>query len=99
MLAAGLWLIGRIARVAPGNPALLRPALALALMLLAQVALGAAVVWHPTIANVHTAHQALGAAILATAALLWIRLSALPWAEAVADRPVAIGALPAEGAA
>ncbi len=72
VLGTGLWLIGRVART--GNPSLGRPALALLFSLILQVALGALVVWHPRFVDVHTAHQALGAAILATAALLLIRL-------------------------
>lgn len=65
---------------------------ALAAMLLLQLALGASVIWstrHPEIA---TAHQALGAALLATAFLLTLRLHLLTPGDALPAPGSATGA-------
>lgn len=53
---------------------LTRPAMALAMLLLIQVGLGASVIWTRRLAEVATSHQAVGAAVLATAALLTLRI-------------------------
>jgi heme a synthase len=79
-----------------------QPAWALGLLLLVQVCLGAFVVWsgrHPEIA---TAHQTTGAATLATAALLSIRLlrltsTAKVAAASSASSTVASGSAPGSG--
>ncbi len=58
------------------------PSLALGLMIVLQVALGASIIWtgrHPEIA---TSHQTLGAIVLATTALIWFRIRRLASAEA-----------------
>ncbi|MCX5661114.1 MAG: COX15/CtaA family protein [Planctomycetota bacterium] len=65
-----------------------RPAAALVALTLVQIALGALVIWsgrHPEIA---TAHQATGAALLATAALLAMRLRRANIHASMSDRPV-----------
>ncbi len=62
-----LWVTTHVVLAYPNQSALIRPALALIGLLIFQVSLGAAVIWtgrHPEIA---TAHQAMGAATLATA--------------------------------
>ena len=77
VLATAVWLITRLSARAASDPALMRPSVALASLLIVQVAFGVAVIAsgrHPQLA---TAHQATGAAILATAVLLMIRLLAL----------------------
>lgn len=76
-LLGGIWLLACAQRFATFDMAILRPALATLALLLVQIGLGALVVIsgrHPELA---TAHQATGAAILATAALLAIRTHAL----------------------
>ena len=68
VLAAGAWLFASVRRELRGERKITGPTAALAGKLVAQVALGATIIWtgrHPEIA---TAHQTLGAAILATAA-------------------------------
>ncbi len=77
VLAVGGWFIVRLSRHAVGQPLLLRPAAAITLMLIMQAALGAAVIWSGRHSEVATAHQALGAAILATSSLLLVRLMRL----------------------
>ncbi len=77
VLSVGGWFIVRLLRDAIGQPLLLRPAVAIALMLIMQAALGASVIWSGRHSEVATAHQALGAAILATSALLLVRLMRL----------------------
>ncbi len=70
-------LIHRVFRHAGGRRKLTIPALAIGIMLLLQLALGASIIWtgrHPEIA---TAHQTLGAILLATAALLFFRIRLL----------------------
>ena len=77
LASVGGWFVVRLLRDAIGQPLLLRPAVAIALMLIMQAALGASVIWSGRHSEVATAHQALGAAILATSALLLVRLMRL----------------------
>lgn len=74
VVGVSLWAMTKINRALPGRRRLAVPMLGLAALLIAQVALGALVIWtgrHPELA---TAHQVTGAAILATAALLTFRV-------------------------
>jgi cytochrome c oxidase assembly protein subunit 15 len=69
-----IWSLWKLAPLIGEVAAVQRPAMWLLAMLVAQLALGAAVIWtrrHPEIA---TAHQMLGAALLATTAWLAIRV-------------------------
>ena len=67
------WLIVAAARAGHGDARLRRPAGLLLLLLLGQVVLGAATIWTGRQPEVATAHQAVGAAVLATAVLLAFR--------------------------
>ena len=70
-------LIKRVMRAAGSEMKLKFPAGAIGIMLLLQIALGASIIWtgrHPEVA---TAHQTLGAILLATAALLYFRIRLL----------------------
>ena len=89
VVAIVIWLITCVAGRAPSDPALLRPSMALACLLIAQVTLGVCVVTSGRLGHFATAHQATGAAILGTAALLMIRLHALRplHADGVAPHP------------
>ncbi len=79
------WLVC-VARRVGTTPGFRGPAAGLVALLLVQVALGASVIWSGRHPEVATAHQATGAVLLATAALLTMRLFALraPQAEALA---------------
>jgi cytochrome c oxidase assembly protein subunit 15 len=69
-----IWALYKLAPLIGAYAAVQRPAMLLIALLIAQIALGAVVIWtrkHPEIA---TAHQVLGAALLATAAWLTIRV-------------------------
>lgn len=70
-------LIKRVMRTAGSEMKLKFPAGAIGIMLLLQIALGTSIIWtgrHPEIA---TAHQTLGAILLATTALLYYRIRLL----------------------
>lgn len=72
------WLVVAVLRRASHVRLLLSPAIAIAALLLVQVALGAAIIWtvrHPEVA---TAHQTIGAVTLATVFLLLLRLHTVP---------------------
>ena len=74
VLISLVMLIHRVLRRADGQRKLKFPAGAIGFMLLVQLALGASIIWtgrHPEIA---TAHQTLGAILLATTALLYFRI-------------------------
>jgi cytochrome c oxidase assembly protein subunit 15 len=80
VLAAAVWLIAQVSTRASSDPRLLGPTTAMAGLLIAQVALGALIVWTGLSAannSVATAHQATGAALLATATLVAIRAHVL----------------------
>jgi heme A synthase len=68
------------------DPLIRRPAAAVLALLVAQVALGASVIWSGRHPEVATAHQAVGAAVLACAALLAIRLHRLTAVAPAGDR-------------
>ncbi len=86
VLVVGFWLVTRAA----GQIAVVRrPAMVIALLLVVQLALGAAIVWTGRMSNVATAHQAMGAMTLATAALLTMRLYLL--SHHVSGSPPAVG--------
>lgn len=77
VLAMAGWVMARASLAFPNQDAVKRPVLALGALLILQIALGVLVIWtgrHPEVA---TAHQATGAATLATATLLAIRLHLL----------------------
>jgi len=80
VLAASVWLVTKLSLEAPGDPRLAVPLTALTGLLLLQITLGALVIWtggHAPNDEFATAHQATGAAILATATLLAIRIHVL----------------------
>jgi len=74
VVATVVWALSLVAKVARERKELIAPMLTLIALLLIQVALGAMVVW--TVRNEHTAtaHQLTGAVLLATTALLTIRV-------------------------
>lgn len=74
VIAAVVAMLGRLGKAVGDEPLLRGPAIAMILMLITQVLLGALVIWTRRIPDVATAHQALGAALLATSALLTIRV-------------------------
>lgn len=81
VVAIAIWLLSRLAIEAGNDPRLAAPMTALVGLLLTQLTLGALVIWtgHANGNNdIATAHQATGAALLATATLLAIRLHVLP---------------------
>ena len=78
VLAIATWTIVRLRIQILTDPMLLRPVLAMAVLLIAQVALGAAVIFSARHPETATAHQTIGAAVLATATLLVIRLHVQP---------------------
>ncbi|MCC7193091.1 MAG: COX15/CtaA family protein [Phycisphaeraceae bacterium] len=74
VIAAAVVVIAKASLAFPDEGAIRRPLIFLAGLLIAQVALGATVIWtgrHPEIA---TAHQATGALVLATAVYIAIRV-------------------------
>jgi len=68
-----VWLVARILRCHGNEPSLARPALALALLLLVQIALGGATVLMQLAVLPATAHVVTGALILATSLLITLR--------------------------
>lgn len=72
----GLTAVTRSSDHAAAPTRLRRPALALAMLLIVQLGLGASIIWSAQMraqADIATAHQVIGAAILATAFLLTVR--------------------------
>ncbi|MBI1336909.1 MAG: hypothetical protein GC164_08105 [Phycisphaera sp.] len=84
VVGTAVWLVGRIGPSGASRK-LTFPLAMLGLMLMAQVALGAMVIWTQCTPDIATAHQSLGAIILATATLIAIRshLPPLPTPTAV----------------
>ncbi len=79
-----------VGKYAQGDGLILRPAWALVLMILVQVLLGASVIWSGREPWVATSHQAMGAVILGTTALLTLRVWVhRPRPAAAAAQPVA----------
>jgi cytochrome c oxidase assembly protein subunit 15 len=80
LVAAGiLVLLAKLRPLAQAVPGFHAPALALVTLLLVQIALGASVIWSGKHPEVATAHQATGAVLLATLALLVIRIHLAMW--------------------
>ncbi len=75
-LVAG-WMFVQVFRRASDVKELARPAGALAVLILVQVALGASVIWTARQSEVTTLHQSTGALLLGTAVLLAIRVHLL----------------------
>ncbi len=102
VLAALGWLLYKLTPLfaADGSVArLLRtPALLVALLMAVQVILGASVIWTGRIPHVATAHQSVGALILALCTLLTLRLYALPGAPSPAQTATARQSASMEGA-
>lgn len=93
----GIYVVTRVLAVLGKQRGIKGPAIALLIFLPTQILLGALVIWTQRHAEIATAHQATGAAILATATLLTIRVrltcpNATRLAERTACTPVA-GAL------
>ncbi len=79
-----IWTITRIATTFWHERALRSPAIALAILLLSQLSLGALTIWTQRAVVPMTAHVAVGAAVLATSVLLALRVYQL---VALAHRP------------
>jgi len=77
VLGVAVWTAARVSQAFPAEPALQRPIVALACLLIVQVSLGVMVIWTGRHTEVATAHQTVGAAILATSVLLAIRVRLL----------------------
>jgi cytochrome c oxidase assembly protein subunit 15 len=71
-IAAG-WLVLHVRRQHAGVPLLRRPANALALLLIAQITLGAYVIWTRRDMYINSAHVMVGALVLATSVVLALR--------------------------
>jgi cytochrome c oxidase assembly protein subunit 15 len=74
-----VWLTTRVRRFADGEARLLRPALLLDVLLVAQLALGMSIIWNlkrsPILTTMHVVN---GAAVLATIVLVSVRASRTP---------------------
>ena len=68
-----IWTVARVLRSQSEYPELRRPALALILLLMLQVSLGALTIWSQRAVLPTTSHVAIGAAVLATSLTLTIR--------------------------
>jgi cytochrome c oxidase assembly protein subunit 15 len=75
--AAIAWSVGRVFTTYRAEPLLRRPAVLLAVLLLAQLALGALTIWTQRGVIPMTAHVAVGAAVLSTSLILALRTSHL----------------------
>jgi cytochrome c oxidase assembly protein subunit 15 len=90
--AFGLFFVASIWRRHGGRDSVLAPAAVLGILLCMQVALGVMTIWSGENAILATSHQTFGAALLATATWLTIRLHLLPRpSDRPADVPVASG--------
>ena len=74
VLVVAVYVIGRVLKELARERSIKAPAIALFVLLLLQILFGAMVIWSHRHAEIATAHQATGAAILATATLLTIRV-------------------------
>lgn len=74
VLTVGLGFLVGLHRTVPAHPDLRWPARWLAWLLAVQVLLGAMVIWHQRPPDITTAHQATGAALLAVATWLAVRV-------------------------
>jgi cytochrome c oxidase assembly protein subunit 15 len=87
-----LWLVLRVWRRFNGERRVIIPATLLGVLLIFQVVFGVMTVWTGEWASVATAHQTCGAALLATATWLMLRLHRLPVpAEKKKLAPIAAG--------
>ena len=80
VLAMAVWLVTRLTAEANNHPWLIGPMTGLVGLLILQVSLGISVIWTGQMAyndEIATAHQGTGAALLATAALIAIRVHVL----------------------
>ncbi len=75
------WTLGRVLRLAAREPALARPAKALALVVLLQGTLGGLVVWTSKAVLPNTLHVGTGALLLATSVVLTVACRRLSWLE------------------
>jgi cytochrome c oxidase assembly protein subunit 15 len=73
------WTLGRVLRLAAKEPALSRPAVALAALVLAQGTLGGLVVWTSKAVLPNTLHVGTGALLIATSAVLTLASRRLAW--------------------
>jgi cytochrome c oxidase assembly protein subunit 15 len=73
------WTLGRALRVAAKDPALSRPALALAFLVLLQGTLGGLVVWTSKAVLPNTLHVGTGGLLLATSVILTLTSRRLSW--------------------
>ena len=96
VLAVAAVTVTRVLRRHRGTPDLVRPALVLSVLLVAQVVLGAFTVWTAKAAVLTTFHVAGGSASLVTALILVLRVSRR---HALRPDPVVAGALAAGGTA
>lgn len=81
------WLTARVRRQAQGEPRLLRPALLLDCLLVAQLALGMFVIWQQKRSlELTTLHVVNGAALLATTVLIAVRAGRAPASSTSAPR-------------
>ncbi|MGH7898484.1 MAG: COX15/CtaA family protein, partial [Candidatus Binatia bacterium] len=79
--------VARAFLVHHGEPELIRPALALLLLLALQIGLGASTIWTQKAVLPTTAHVAIGAAILATSVVLALRARRIRLREEVRVSP------------
>ena len=87
-----VWLVARVWWRFTGERRVLVPATLLGVLLLFQISLGVMTVWTGELASVATMHQTCGAALIATATWLTIRLHRVPVpAERRKRAPVAAG--------
>ena len=80
VVAIAVWLVAKLTIEANNHPWLVGPMTALVGLLILQISLGASIIWTGQAAynnEIATAHQGTGAALLATAALIAIRVHVL----------------------
>jgi len=73
------WTLGRVLRLAANEPALSRPAVALAALVLVQGTLGGLVVWTSKAVLPNTLHVGTGALLIATSVVLTLASRRLSW--------------------
>lgn len=73
------WTLGRVIRLAARQPAIARPAIALAVLVLVQGTLGGSVVWTGKAVLPNTLHVGTGAALIATSVVLMLASRRLSW--------------------
>jgi cytochrome c oxidase assembly protein subunit 15 len=93
-----VWTVARIARLHRDEPLLMRPAIGLLILLAIQITLGALTIWSRRAVIPTTAHVAVGAAVLATAFTLTIRVARLTRAGRAAQLVAARDSYPRDRA-